>query len=80
MQKMGQSMGAKTIGKGLATVAITVVILNQILTIDAINNSTGPFTGVIDSVANIGSSALTLVVLAFLVLGGAVAMGFMDRF
>lgn len=78
--RAAQAAGAKTIAQGLATVAIAVVILNEILTIEAIQNSTGPMSGVIDSVETIGGSALTLTVLAFLVLAGAVAMRYMDRF
>jgi len=78
--RAAQSAGAKTIAQGLATVAIAVVILNEILTIGVVNNTSGPMSGVIDSVETIGGSALTLTVLAFLVLAGAIAMRYMDRF
>lgn len=78
--RMSQALSAKSIGKGLVTVGLVIVVLNQVFTIDSINNSTGPFASVIPTVENIGTSALTLVTIAFLVLAGAVAMNFMDRF
>lgn len=77
---LSQALTAKTVGKGLVSIGLIVVILNEVFTIDSINNSTGPFAGVISTVENIGSAALTLLTLAFLVLGGAVAMRYMDRF
>lgn len=80
VHELEQSLGAKTISKGLATVAIAVVVLNTIFGIEAIANSSGPFADVITTVETIGGSALTLVVVGFLALGGAVAMRYMDRF
>lgn len=78
--RMAQSTAVKTIGRALVAVALVVVILNQVFTIDIINNSTGPFSGLITTVENIGGAAITLTVVGLLVLGGAIAMGFMDRF
>lgn len=78
--RMAQNIAVKTIARALVTVALSVVILNQIFTIDAVNNSSGPFTGLISTVENIGGAAITLTVVGLLVLGGAVAMSFMDRF
>lgn len=78
--RMSQSMTVKRLGKGLVTVGLIVVVLNEVFTINAINNSSGPFASVISTVENIGTSAITLAVIGFLILAGAMAMGFMDQF
>jgi len=78
--RLEQSVSAKQIGSGLMTIALVVIVLNQLFTLSIIANSTGPFSDVISTVENIGGAALTLTTLAFLVLAGAVAMSFMDRF
>lgn len=75
-----QGATAKSIGAGLMTVALVVIVLNQLFTLDIVANTTGPFSSTIDTIENIGGGALTIVVLGFLVLAGAVAMSFMDRF
>lgn len=77
---LAQSITAKSIGKGLMTVALVVIVLNQLFTLEIINNTSGPFAGLITTVENLGTAALTLVVLGFIILGAAVAMSFMDRF
>lgn len=77
---LAQSLTAKSIGKGLMTIALVVVVLNQLFTLDVISNTTGPFSGLITTVENLGTAALTLVVLGFIILGAAVAMSYMDRF
>lgn len=77
---LAQSLTAKTIGKGLMTVALVVIVLNELFTLSIVNNTTGPFGDLIDTVENLGVAALTLVVIGFIVLGAAVAIGFMDRF
>ncbi|MFB6200864.1 MAG: hypothetical protein ABEI98_02525 [Halorhabdus sp.] len=78
--QMQQSVAAKTIARVLVTVAIAIVILNEVFTLDSIQNSTGPFSGLVDTVENLGTAALTLAVLGLIALGGAVAMNYMDRF
>jgi hypothetical protein len=77
---LAQSVSAKAIGKGLMTVALVVIVLNQLFTLSIINNSSGPFSGLISTVENLGTAALTLVVIGFIVLGASVAMSYMDRF
>jgi len=78
--KIKQSASAKRIGAGLMTVALVVIVLNQLFTLDIIANTSGPFSSTIDTIENIGGGALTIVVVGFLVLAGAVAMSFMDQF
>jgi len=78
--KIKQSVSAKRIGAGLMTVALVVIVLNQLFTLDIIANTSGPFSSTIDTIENIGGGALTIVVVGFLVLAGAVAMSFMDQF
>lgn len=72
----GQVGLAKTIGKGLMVFALIIVILNEFLTVDAVNNSSGPFST--DQLESIGQASIAIGVLGILVLAGAFAMRFMD--
>jgi len=54
------------IAGGVMAIAVVAVVLNQLFTLDIVNNTSGPFAGLIDSVTNVGGAALTLVVLGFL--------------
>jgi len=75
-----QGATAKSIGAGPMTVALVVIVLNELFTLEIVNNTSGPFSSTMATIENIGGGALTIVVLGFLVLAGAVAMSFMDRF
>lgn len=72
--------GSKRVVKVLASIAIGVVILNQIFQIDAISNSSGPFAGVTDTLETVGAAALTLLVVGLVAYGGAIALNYMDMF
>lgn len=72
--------GSKRVVKVLASIAIGVVILNQIFSIDSIANSSGPFAGVIDTLETVGSAALVLLVVGLVAYGGAIALSYMDMF
>lgn len=72
--------GSKRVVKVLASIAIGVVILNQIFQIDSIANSSGPFAGVIDTLETVGSAALVLLVVGLVAYGGAIALSYMDMF
>lgn len=72
----GQTGLAKTIGKVLMTFALIIVILNEFLTVDAVNNSSGPFST--DQLESIGQAAIAIGVLGVLVLAGSFAMRYMD--
>lgn len=80
MNQMGNS-AVEMIGGGIITVAVIAIVLNQLFTLSIVNDTTGPFSGLIDSVENIGGSALTLVVVGFLAAGAAVTLSmFRGRF
>lgn len=57
-------------------ISVLVVVLNEIFTLDAITNSSGPFGDVIDQLTGIGGAALGLLVIGILVLGANRVMGF----
>lgn len=78
--RFGQGQTAKRVGKGLVTIGLIVVVLNEVFSINAINNSSGPFSGVVSTVESLGIAALTILAVGFIILAGAVAMGFMDSF
>lgn len=64
------------IGGAIIMMAIIVVILNEVLTLDAVANSTGPFSTVIDSLTSTGSSALILLVIGLLVAAAIAVISF----
>lgn len=74
----GNLFAGKTIAQGLMLFVLLIIILNEFLTIGVVNNTNGPFS--VDSVVNIGQAAIGIAVLGILVLAGAVAMRYMDRF
>lgn len=73
-----QSFGVKPIAVGLMTIVLLVIILNYFLTLDVVNNSSGPFS--VDQVVSIGQAAIAIAVLAMLVLAASVALRYIDRF
>lgn len=77
MAKMAVVQAARLLGGAVITIAITVVVVNEVLTVNAINNTTGPFTGVIDSLDTTGVAAMSLLVVGLLVYAGQKIMGFM---
>lgn len=64
---------AERIAGGVMTIAVVALVLNEMFSL-SVFNTTGPFSGLIDSVENIGGAALTLVVLGFLAAAGAAAL------
>ena len=75
-----EQANGKRVVKVLASVGIGVVILNEIFSIGALNNSSGMFSGVVDSIGTTGVAALTLLVVGLVAYAGAVAMGYLDMF
>lgn len=67
---------AKAIGKTLMVFALIIVVLNEFLSVDAVNNSSGPFET--DQLVSIGGAAIAIGVLGILVMAGSFAMRFMD--
>jgi len=66
----------RVIGGGMIGLAVLVVVLNQVFTLDSISSGSGPFQGVVDSLENTGVAALGLLVIGFLVLAANRVMGF----
>lgn len=78
-KQFGDNMGivreARLIGGALITIALIAIVLNEILTTTAINNSTGPFTTVVDSLNNTGVAAMTLLIVGLLVVAANAILG-----
>jgi hypothetical protein len=74
---MGIVREARMFGAAVVVIAITVLVVNEVLTVDAINNSSGPFTQVITDLETTGVAAMGLLVVGLLVVAGRVVMGFM---
>lgn len=66
----------RVIGGAMIGISVLVVVLNEVFSLDAISNSSGEFSGVIDQLVNIGGAALGLLVIGILVLGANRVMGF----
>jgi len=66
----------RIIGGAMIGISVLVVVLNQVFALDSISNSTGAFSGVIDSLQNTGVAALGLLVIGLLVLAANRVMGF----
>jgi hypothetical protein len=73
---MGQ---VRMIGGAVVGIAVITLVVNEVLTIDSINNSSGPFTGVIDSLETTGVAAMTLLVVGLVVAAAGAIMSFMGR-
>ena len=66
----------RMIGGTMIGLAVLVVVLNQVFSLDSINNSTGAFSGVISSLKSTGGAALGLLVIGLLVVGANYVMSF----
>ena len=66
----------RVLGGAMIGIAVLVVVLNEVFSLDAINDSNGSFTGVIDSLKSTGGAALGLLVIGLLVLAANRVMGF----
>lgn len=64
------------IGGAVITIAVIVVVVNEVLTIDAVANSTGPMSSVIDSLETTGASAMILLVVGLVVAAAVALLGF----
>lgn len=70
-------MGAvRMIGGGIIGLAVIVVVLNDVMSLASVENSTGPFSDVITSLETTGGAALGLLVIGFLVAAASRVMGF----
>jgi len=62
------------IAGGVMAIAIVAIVLNELFTLQIVNNTSGPFSGLMDTVESVGTGALTLVVLGFLAAAGGAAI------
>jgi len=70
-------MGAvRLIGGALIGIAVLVVVLAEVFSLSQIQNASGPFSGIIDSLETTGVAAISLLVIGLLVLAANRVMGF----
>lgn len=67
----------RLVGGAVITIAVVVLVVNEVLTVQAINNTSGPFAPVIDSLGTTGVAAMTLLVIGLIVVAANQIMGFM---
>ena len=66
----------RVIGGAMIGIAVLVVVLNEIFSIESIANSSGAFSGIIDSLESTGVAAMSLLVVGLLVAAANRVMGF----
>jgi hypothetical protein len=70
----------RTLGGAMIGIAVLVLVLTEVFTLDAFNQTNGtydgPFGGVLDSLTSTGPAALGLIVIGLLVLAANRVMGF----
>jgi hypothetical protein len=66
----------RVLGGAMIGIAILVVVLNEVFSLNQISNSSGPFSSVIESLQTTGGAALGLLVIGLLVMGANRVMGF----
>lgn len=77
---MGVMDAVKMVGGAVIGIAVVVLVVNEVLTVGAINNTSGPFAPVIDSLGTTGVAAMTLLVIGLLVVAATYIMRYMDKF
>lgn len=78
--EMGVMDAVKMVGGAVIGIAVITLVVNQVLTVGAINNSSGPFTAVINSLETTGVAAMTLLVVGLLVVSASYIMRYMEGF
>jgi len=69
----------RLIAGAMIGISVLVIVLNTVFGMDAIANSTGPFSNVIDSLQSTGGAALGLLVVGLLVVSANAVMSFFGR-
>jgi len=69
----------RLIAGAMIGISVLVIVLNEVFSLQSISNSTGPFSGVIDSLQSTGGAALGLLVVGLLVVAANAVMGFFGR-
>lgn len=76
MDQMSIMGAVRMIGGAMIGIAVLVVVLNEVFSLDSIANSSGPFSDVTDGLQSTGGAALSLLVIGLLVVGANRVMGF----
>lgn len=66
----------RVVGSALIGIAVLVVVLNEVFSLEAIAGTEGEFSDVTDQLTSIGGAALGLMVIGILVLAANRVMGF----
>lgn len=65
------------IGSAVIAIAVITIVVNQVLTTGAVQNTSGPFDPIIDRLGTTGVAAMSLLVIGLLVAAASQLMGFM---
>jgi hypothetical protein len=76
---MGIMREVQLIGGAVIMIAVIVIVVNEVLTVDAVANSDGPFSGVITSLETTGVAAMTLLVVGLLVVAAMALMRYFNQ-
>lgn len=77
MDSLGIMQTVQLIGSAVVAIAIIVIVVNEVLTTEAVTNTTGPFDPVIDTLGSTGVAAMSLLVVGLLVAAASQLMSFM---
>lgn len=66
----------RIIGGAMIGISVLIVVLNEVFALDAITNSSGQFSHVIDQLVSIGGAGLGLLVIGILILAANRVMNF----
>jgi len=69
---------AQGIGAAVITIAIIAIVANAVLTTNVINNTSGPFSPVVDQLGTTGVAAIGLLIVALIVAAARVIMSMMS--
>jgi len=69
----------RLIAGAMIGISVLVIVLNEVFSLNQISNSSGPFSGVIDSLESTGGAALGLLVVGLLIVAANAVMSFFGR-
>jgi len=79
MAAAGIMAQVRMIAGAMIGISVLVIVLNEVFSLDAIANGSGPFSNVTDSLESTGSAALGLLVIGLLVISANAIMSFFGR-
>lgn len=77
LDQMNIMQTVQMIGSAVVAIAIIAVVVNQVLTTDAVANTSGPFDPVVDQLGTTGVAAMGLLIVGLIVAAASQLMGFM---